>query len=149
MYGLQPWRVRATCSPLETGKRPAALGSLDDDYHCIITLPGPNAVPACANKKIARVWKTHRERPFFDVGNWTARAKIARPFGLKALSLRVVPAGLLLAGRSGWVWVRWMADRAMVVGLSAGRVIGDQPWAGRILSIAAEFACHRRGVSPF
>jgi len=56
MYGLQPW--------LEA--RPAAVGSLDDDYYCITTLPGLNAVPSCVRKKIARMWITLHERTVFD-----------------------------------------------------------------------------------
>ena len=42
MYGLQPW--------LKT-RAPAAVGSLDDDYHCITTLPGLNVVPAAVQEK--------------------------------------------------------------------------------------------------
>ena len=57
MYGLQPW--------LEV--RPAAVGSLDDDYYCITTLPGLNAVPACVRKKFARMWITLDERTVFEV----------------------------------------------------------------------------------
>jgi hypothetical protein len=56
MYGLQPW-LRA---------RPAALGSLDDDYYCITTLADLNAVPARPHEKNAQMWKTHREQSFFD-----------------------------------------------------------------------------------
>src|SRR6266481_4184863 len=55
MYELQPWlRVR-----------PAAVGSLDDGYHCITTLPGLNAVPAYARNKTARMWKTLHEQTAF------------------------------------------------------------------------------------
>jgi hypothetical protein len=47
MYGLQPW-LRA---------RPAALGSLDDDYYCITTLADLNAVPARRTKKMRECGK--------------------------------------------------------------------------------------------
>src|SRR5712671_4441583 len=99
MYGLQPW-LRA---------RPAAVGSLDDDYYCITRLPGLNAVPARMRKKTcANVDNSPPTNGFRRMGKERPGRLQRRPSVPIGFRLRVVPAGLLLAGKSDWVWA-WTA----------------------------------------
>src|SRR6266853_3704191 len=120
MYVLQPW-LRA---------RPAAVGSLDDDYYCITRLAGPNAVPACMRKKTcANVDNSPRTNGFRRIGTDGRRCNRPGPSAPIGFSLRVVPAGLLLAGKSDWVWA-WTAGQA-------GHLIGRCLWPGRVLSVSA------------
>src|SRR6266853_5175581 len=122
MYGLQPC-LRA---------RPAAVGSLDDDYYCITRLAGPNAVPACMRKKTcASVDNSPRNERFRRIGTERPGRLQRRPSVPIGFSLRVVPAGPLLAGKSDWVWA-WTNGQA-------GHVTGRCLWPGRVLSVSAEW----------
>ena len=86
--------------------RSAALDDLDDVYHYITTLQAPNAVPARIREKLLKLWITVRQTNRF----WEKRrsngqdAFCAVTVLWKSFSLRAVPAGLLLAGKSGWAW---------------------------------------------
>src|SRR5579864_7585827 len=117
MRGLQPWPV----------ERPAAVGSLDDDYTLYHYIGRYERRSSARAKKIARVWKSRCERALFGVAIERPGRLPPRPSGPQGSSLRVVPAGLRPAGRSGWVWVRWMAGRRARAGdLTPGRTLADR-----------------------
>src|SRR5258708_33943498 len=89
MYGLQPW--------LEA--RPAAVGSLDDDYYCITTLPGLNAVPSCVRKKVCtNVDNSPRTNGFRRIGRERPGPRPPGACPARSSDLRAVPPGFLLPG---------------------------------------------------
>ena len=102
--------------------RPAAVGSLDDDYHCITTLPGLNVVRASAHEKTRECGKLTANEPFLM--NWQLNDQgddrpgrpvqkvLAFELYLQDFSWQADQAGL---GHIGWPFVRWPVIRGPIM----------------------------------